>query len=77
MAQSASISMFVLVAILIAVGLLFATVVPLALKAVSNPLARTGLLKVIAKSSVLLVLYPALFTWVGVLGLRRTRTLSR
>ena len=73
MARASAVAMLVLVAVLLAVGVLFITVVPLALEAVTNPLARTGLLKVVAKSSVLLVIYPALFTWVAVLGFRRTR----
>ena len=73
MARGASVAMVVLVVILIGVGILFITVVPLALQSVPNPLARTGILKVIAKSSVLLVIYPALFSWVALLGFRRTR----
>ena len=73
MARGASVTMIGLVVILVAIGILFITVVPLALQAVSNPLARTGILKAIAKSSVLLVLYPALFSWVALLGFRRTR----
>jgi hypothetical protein len=73
MARGASVAMIVLVFVLIAIAVLFITVVPLALQSVPNPLARTGILKVIAKSSVLLVIYPALFTWVALLGFRRTR----
>ena len=72
-ARGASVAMLVFVVVLIVVGILFITVVPLALQSVANPLARTGILKVIAKSSVLLVIYPALFCWVALLGFRRTR----
>ena len=73
MARGASIAMIVVVVSLVALGILFITVVPLALQSVPNPLARTGILKVIAKSSVLLVIYPALFAWVALLGFRRSR----
>ncbi len=59
---------------LLAVGVLYLTVVPMAFQNVNNDLVRTGLLKAVAKAAVLLVLYPVLFASLAVVGWRRLRS---
>ena len=53
-------------------GILYAMDVPLALKAVANPLARSGLVKAIIKASGLIVVYTVVFSWIAVASWRRT-----
>lgn len=59
------------VAVLIA-GLLYATNVPMALNAVTQPVARAGLIKSMVKTASQVVMYPALFLLVGAVAWRHT-----
>ena len=60
----------VLVLALLGLGFLYVTVIPVALGEVTNPVVRAGLMKSIVKALALLVIYPVLFGWVGVRGLK-------
>jgi hypothetical protein len=60
----------VLVVALLGLGFLYVTVIPVALSEVTNPVVRAGLMKSIVKALALLVIYPALFGWVGFRGLK-------
>ncbi len=59
-----------LVVALLGLGFLYVTVIPVALSEVTNPVVRAGLMKSIVKALALLVIYPALFGWVGFRGLK-------
>lgn len=63
-----------LVVLLVVMAFLYATNVPIALGAVTEPMGRLGLKKAIAKTAVQLVCYPAIFLVLAVWGWRRTRT---
>lgn len=60
----------VLVLALVGLAFLYVTVIPVALSEVTNPVVRAGLMKSIVKAVALLVIYPALFGWVGFRGLK-------
>lgn len=51
---------------------LYATTVPIALKAASNPLVALGLKKAIAKTTIQAAVYPVLLMWLAVLTWRRS-----
>ena len=68
--RSVSIAFVALVLVLIAFGLIYVTVIPVALAEVTNGAVRTGLLKSVVKALVLLALYPVLFGWAGYRGFR-------
>jgi hypothetical protein len=72
--RAASVVFFALALALIGLAIVFITVVPVALSEVTNDLARSGILKAIAKSVALFVIYPVLFGWAGFQGLRRARS---
>ena len=59
------------VAIILA-GILYALDVPLALRAVQNQLARSGLIKAIIKALGLVVVYSVVFSWIAVGTWRRS-----
>lgn len=63
----------VLTILLAAAGFLYVTVVPLALRDVTNEAVRTGLMKSIVKALALLLLYPTLYVCVAVSGWRAAR----
>jgi hypothetical protein len=65
--------LLLLAAAILVSGLLYATNVPIALRTVTQEVARQGLMKAITKTSVQLVLYPALFVTLAVVGWRYTR----
>lgn len=50
---------------ILAAAMLYATNVPIALKAVTEPAIRTGLKKAIAKASAQSVLYPLAYVWIA------------
>lgn len=58
---------------LLAADFLYATNIPIALKAVTVPVARTGIKRAIAKNVVQGIIYPLAFAWLGTQGLRRAR----
>jgi hypothetical protein len=63
----------VALALAIAIGaVLYATNVPIALKAVTQPAIRTGLKKAIAKATGQSILYPIAYVWIAVLAWRHT-----
>lgn len=55
----------------VAAAVLYATTVPIALRSVTEPVVRTGLLKAVAKTAVQCVVYPVGLTWLAVAGWRR------
>ena len=63
----------VLTLLLAGAAFLYITVVPVALRDVTNEAVRTGLLKSVAKALALLVLYPTLFVCIAVAGWRAAR----
>lgn len=69
----AGVAMGALLLLVLASALLYLTVLPLALREVTEPVARTGLLKSTVKSLALLVVYPPLFGGVAYVGWRRSR----
>lgn len=68
-------SLFLTLALLVlASAVLYALDVPLALRAVQDPLARMGLTKAIIKAFGLVVVYLVGFTWIAIASWRRTIT---
>lgn len=61
-----------LVVLVVASAILYAMDIPLALKAVQNPLAHAGLVKAIIKALGLIVVYTVVFSWIAVMSWRRT-----
>jgi len=61
----------------LASAILYAMDIPLALKAVQNPLARAGLTKAIVKAFGLIIVYTAVFSWIAVASWRRTGNTTR
>ena len=55
---------------ILAAGVLYATDVPIALQAITTPVARVGLGKAMIKTASQVIGYPALFVWIAVKGLR-------
>lgn len=58
---------------LLGAAFLYVTIVPLALRDVTNPVVRLGLMKSIAKSGALLVIYPVVLTFLAYRGVRHYR----
>lgn len=63
-----------LVLALIGAAFLYVTIVPLALRDVTNPVVRLGLMKSVAKSGALLLIYPTVLTFLAYRGFRLYRT---
>ena len=61
-----------LVLLVVASAILYAMDIPLALRAVQNPLARAGLVKAIIKALGLIVVYTVVFSSIAVMSWRRT-----
>lgn len=57
---------------IVAAAVLYATTVPIALRAVTDPVIRTGLSKAVAKTAVQCVAYPIGLGWLAVVGWRKT-----
>jgi len=70
----ASVACVFLVVLLLGLGFLYVTVIPVALSDVTNPVVRTGIMKSIIKAVALFVIYPVLFGWAGYRGLKSTFT---
>ena len=66
----AAIASAALVVLLVVLGFLYVTVIPVALAEVQNAVVRAGLMKSIVKALALLVIYPLLFGWVAYRGLK-------
>jgi len=65
-----SIWLFVLAFLIVFMAVLYATDLPIALRAVPDPQIRQGLMKAIMKTSAQAVVYPAAFVWMGIKGWR-------
>jgi len=64
---------FMLIALaIVAMAVLYVTVLPLALRAVPDPTIRQGLMKAMVKTITQAVVYPTVFTWVGIKAWRST-----
>lgn len=64
--------LLVLLAILILIAdVLYLTNVPIAMKAVTQPVPRLGLKRAIGKAALQGTVYPLAFVWLGVRALRR------
>jgi hypothetical protein len=76
LARSISVVMFVLAVAIIILGIIYLTVVPLALSSVAaNPLVLSGMKKAVTKAGILSVTYVGLFAAGGIVGWRgRTRS---
>lgn len=67
--------MFAMLALgIVASAVLYATDIPIALQAMTSPIARIGLGKAMIKTLSQLVGYPVLFTWLAVRGWKHSRT---
>ena len=55
----------VLAVALVAAGLLYATLMPMVLSALSDPTVKLGLYRAIAKTAVQAIAYPTLFFWIA------------
>ena len=67
--------LLLMLAMLVVVGaVIYATTVPIALKGINNPVVRLGVYKAMTKTIAQCILYPILFIWVGLKGLRASRT---
>lgn len=71
--NGAVVMLALLTLLLVGAAFLYITVVPVALRDVTNDAVRTGLLKSIVKALTLLVLYPTLFVCIAIAGWRAAR----
>lgn len=71
-ARSVAFLLVGLVLFVLLAAAMYATTIPLALRAVENPMVRFGLQKAIVKTLVEAALYSAAFGWLAVAGWRRT-----
>jgi len=69
--QAMAVILLALAMVIVLAAVLYATNVPIALRAVQEPLVRTGLKKAIAKSAVQATVYPLVLAWLGWLAWRR------
>jgi hypothetical protein len=65
-----SVWLLVLAVVIVFMAVLYATDLPIALRAVPDPAIRQGLMKAIMKTSAQAVVYPAAFVWMGIKGWR-------
>ena len=71
-------AVFVLLALtIVTFALLYATEVPLALRAMRDPMMALAMKKAIAKTSMQLLVYPVLFFWLGFTGWRHSGPASK
>jgi len=70
--RSFCVGLWLFVAFLLGCGFIYATDVPIALKNVTEPLARTGLIRAVAKAGFLLVVFIATYTVLSVQAWRST-----
>ncbi|MGH7665039.1 MAG: hypothetical protein ACRENI_12200 [Gemmatimonadaceae bacterium] len=68
--RATSVLLAVLTVLLVAAGILYLTVVPVAFGSVENSVVEAGLVKAVVKAAALLVLYPLLFAVLAVKGWR-------
>jgi hypothetical protein len=67
-ARLISVLLLVLAFVIVLMVILYATDIPIALRAVPDPAVRQGLIKAIMKTTAQAVVYPAAFTWMGIKG---------
>jgi hypothetical protein len=70
--RSLTIVLLILATLIGVWAVLYATNIPIALQAVTDPSIRTGLKKAIAKAAGQSVLYPVAFVWLAIVSWRRS-----
>jgi hypothetical protein len=71
LARSVAVALALLALWIVGAALLYATTVPLALRAVTDPVIRTGLEKAVIKTAVQCTAYPIGLVWLAVAAWRR------
>jgi hypothetical protein len=69
----AAVILILLAVTVVGLAALYATNLPLAFKNIQNEVVRAGLIKAVIKTLIQAALYPLLFIWVAVKGLRAVR----
>jgi hypothetical protein len=70
-ARAVSVVMLILALWVVAAAILYATTLPIALRAVTDPVIRSGLNKAVTKTAVQCVAYPIGLVWLAVAAWRR------
>jgi hypothetical protein len=71
-ARTVATLLLILAVAILAIGVLWATTLPMAFRPVTNEVVRLGLQKAVAKTAIQLLAYPPLFVVLGVAGWRRS-----
>lgn len=67
----------ILALVVLLMGVMYATNVPIGLRSVTEPVARQGLKKAIVKTVVQLLFYPAGLAWLVMISWKRTRRVKK
>jgi hypothetical protein len=72
LARTIAVVFLLLAVAIVGMAVLYVTVVPLALRSIADPTIKQGLMKAIVKSLTQAVVYPTVFTWLGIKAWRLT-----